>query len=589
MLQYPTNVYPQNIAVDLFPEGAEDNTVVLNFSFTFNGDKLTRMWQSFYDGETYKEIYTRYRNHNIPTYFNGETVSAFSLTYGQSKEYFKPNKDYMYNYIFGQTDDEGNNDYSIYIGRGKLIEDSTDNTVLHIKDKVSNIYGFTTATSRTPFYINNAVAFGMTITIGTETRVITNYDYNTGTLKVDSAFTGTLNKDTPYKMYSNYLITPYYYFRISSTPVISLNIDVDKGMIHCKGTYSQKENHSIKYYTISCFRYSTEELPFSNRITSDRIYSGRIEQYFPEFCPSTKYDAVLTVCSQDNFVKQASATFTTEKYELDFISNPIVRYIDKKGVVRVEWEVDKETYFNTFTDDSPQLPIMGAIYREDIETGETEYLNRIAVSSGYFNDCKIQNTKQYRYMIVPQKGNIITTDIIKIDDLEWIISEVDYDYIETTSGATHTYKYNPYNCMKICTARETWKFSTEVEDTTIVQNTDKTLHVGSAQYPLISHSDTQYMSGTLTAMLGHLDCATSGYADNIELLTAWRKFITRDTEYLLKSPKGDIWLVGITDNPSTSYDEKNIDKLTKFTFSWAELRSVDDYYFKAIVSDGDLQ
>ena len=113
--------------------------------------------------------------------------------------------------------------------------------------------------------------------------------------------------------------------------------------------------------------------------------------------------------------------------------------------MRVEWEVDKETYFNTFTDDSPQLPIMGAIYREDIETGETEYLNRIAVSSGYFNDCKIQNTKQYRYMIVPQKGNIITTDIIKIDDLEWTMSEVDYDYIETTSAATHMYQYNTYN------------------------------------------------------------------------------------------------------------------------------------------------
>ena len=38
MLQYPTNVYPQNIAVDLFPEGAEDpNLQVLKFSFTFNG------------------------------------------------------------------------------------------------------------------------------------------------------------------------------------------------------------------------------------------------------------------------------------------------------------------------------------------------------------------------------------------------------------------------------------------------------------------------------------------------------------------------------------------------------------------------
>ena len=60
MLQYPTNVYPQNIAVDLFPEGADDNTSVLNFSFTFNGDKLTRMWQSFYDAETYNCTYNPY-------------------------------------------------------------------------------------------------------------------------------------------------------------------------------------------------------------------------------------------------------------------------------------------------------------------------------------------------------------------------------------------------------------------------------------------------------------------------------------------------------------------------------------------------
>ena len=119
--------------------------------------------------------------------------------------------------------------------------------------------------------------------------------------------------------------------------MISLDIEVDKGMIRCKGNYSQKENHSIKYYTISCMRYTTDELPYLSKITSDRIYSGRIEQYFPEFCQGAKYSANLTVCSQDNFIKQASATFTTEKYELDFISNPTVRYIGKKGAVRVEW------------------------------------------------------------------------------------------------------------------------------------------------------------------------------------------------------------------------------------------------------------
>ena len=303
---------------------------------------------------------------------------------------------------------------------------------------------------------------------------------------------------------------------------------------------------------------------------TNRIYSGKIEQYFPDYFPGIEYNVSLIVCNQDNFVTSTTDTFTIPKYEVDVISNATVEYIPSAGAVRIRWKTDSESYHNFFPEDNNHT-ISGAIYREDVHTGEVEYLISMNLEKQSFDDFKTQNTKEYKYMIVPFKGNIVKTDSVIIDDLDWIIAKI-----------TLSENSNFFNRIYTISAGDIWKFSAEVEDTTIVQNTNKTLHVGSAQYPLISHSDTQYMSGTLTAMLGHLDCATSEYADNIELLTAWRKFITRDTEYLLKSPKGDIWLVGITDSPSTSYDESSVDILTKFTFSWAELRSVKECCFTSV-------
>lgn len=573
MLQYPTNVYPQNIAVDLFSHGLEPDYIPVKFSFIFNGSKLSHIYQNFYDSETYNSIYTKCEDFTIPKYFNGDKVAAPSPTRGEINTYFSQNKEYIYNYILGQTDDEGNNDYSIYIGRGKLLEDSTDKTVLHIKDKISNIYGFTTATSRTPLYISDVIAFGMTIVIGTETRVITNYDYNTGTLKVNSAFTGTLNKNTPYKLYSNYLITPYYYFKTIKKPSVLLNVDTDKNMIHCTGEYTQRQNVSIKYYILKMWRDGNVENYWeSGRVMyeTNRIYSEKIEQYFPDYFPGIEYNVSLIVCNQDNFVTSTTDTFTIPKYEVDVISNATVEYIPSAGAVRIRWKTDSESYHNFFPEDNNHT-ISGAIYREDVHTGEVEYLISMNLEKQSFDDFKTQNTKEYKYMIVPFKGNIVKTNSVKIDDVDWIIAKI-----------TLSENSNFFNRIYTISAGDIWKFSAEVEDTTIVQNTNKTLHVGSAQYPLISHSDTQYMSGTLTAMLGHMNCETSEFVDNIELITAWRKFITRDAEYLLKSPKGDIWVVGITDSPSTSYDESSVDILTKFTFSWAELRSVKECCFTSV-------
>jgi hypothetical protein len=81
-------------------------------------------------------------------------------------------------------------------------------------------------------------------------------------------------------------------------------------------------------------------------------------------------------------------------------------------------------------------------------------------------------------------------------------------------------------------------------------------------------------------MIGNINCTTKEYTDDIAVVKAWRKFITQPKPFLLKTQKGDVLVVNITDNPQTEYQENYYKIPTRFTFSWAEICSVNDINVK---------
>jgi hypothetical protein len=89
-------------------------------------------------------------------------------------------------------------------------------------------------------------------------------------------------------------------------------------------------------------------------------------------------------------------------------------------------------------------------------------------------------------------------------------------------------------------------------------------------------------------MIGYVNCAERKYIDDIALVQAWRKFITSKNPFLLKSQKGDVWVVEITENPSTTYDESHSSIPTTFSFSWAEICNVNDIelYDRNVIQGG---
>ena len=85
------------------------------------------------------------------------------------------------------------------------------------------------------------------------------------------------------------------------------------------------------------------------------------------------------------------------------------------------------------------------------------------------------------------------------------------------------------------------------------------------------------MSGTFNGAIVQANCdGEVKWKDDINLVKAWRDFITRDCIYLLRSQKGDVWVVNVIDNPTTTYDEKYKPITTSVSFNWAECASIDD-------------
>lgn len=669
MLQFPTNVYPQNNAVDA-------NGGFIS-SFTFNGDRLTWVYDTVYNNETGQKIATCYapaEGGGKPFKYNGETVSLFNT----NNTVFENGKDYSHQMVLMQTDENGSNIYDIYVGRGRLQGDGSS-SAMFVESSLNNIYeydndyysagGLIFTGFKEPLYlpldrvnikyqwqeskdsgatwtnlssdsytfskiatasdngyqyrcvvsngtetitsapailtisssastgditsesqdevasetvtlaiieqpksqtvpensvvrftirisvngeeynIYNYVAAGIMIEINNKRYLVTDYhsfseDTGIGLLYTNATDDLKLSEGTEYKLYANYLVSPFYFFKCRTTPEVTVSITGNSNGLLCTATYSQDEGVSLKYYKFSLYEIDgdTENLIEE----TDRLYSYRLNYTFPEDYSGKTYKVVCEISTQDSVIVTAKTTRNFPAATIKYIANISAPYfVPQTNSVHISWE--------KLSDCSVRL------YRKDMTTSDIVLIAN--THSAYFDDYTASNNKSYQYIAVPYCDNTVgeslTSDVIDITYIGWTITAITNTNTEIDNKLVYS-------------IGDTWKIIGEIDNVTVTQNTDKTLHVNSAKYPVLSEGDTNYMSGSLSAMIGYIDCDNKTWVDNIDIINAWRKFITQHCQFILKSQKGDVWAVNITESPTTEYDESHYKVLTTISFSWVE-------------------
>lgn len=586
MLQYPINVRPENIAISPNTDG--DTSV----SFTFQGDSLAFWAFRVYDCSTGEVVYTsNYSGADgfTPRAYNGDTVVVDSQLGARS--FLESSHNYVVQFLMSQRTRNGQtNVYDIPCLSGTITSVST--TTHFILEKNLPIYEWNvTQSGNLPTTISNELVVGMIIKIKDEERLITSYNSETGEIVLSQAFSFTVTNGMRYKIFSNYLITPQYYFMCRTIPTITSTIQIsDSGGIvglECSANYYQPDNSMIKYFVAKLYASFHDLDEWYELDTTPKIYNQNIvykfRYAFLGVTPWTTagygnephdvdYKVEFEIVTQDNDVFTSEAIMRLQSTDDSFIK-PYYDIVFKPN--RDTGCVDIVTYPRLGSNASAM------IWRTDLITGKSERLYETR------HDYKVSSNGKYRYKVLyydptsyrpyvkyDEDGNNVYADNYDINTEfdGYIITAL--TPISTSESGTY-YNKIQYKTKTWYHPEETWHLMCDIEDTTMEHNYDKHLQVGYGQYPAMTSTYVNYLTGTLTGSLGQIDCITKQFNDDLARVQAWRKFISQSCPFMLKSSKGDIWIVNIT-SANTSYDEKTIKKYTTFSFSWAECDSIEN-------------
>lgn len=354
---------------------------------------------------------------------------------------------------------------------------------------------------------------------------------------------------------------------------------------------------------------------------SGDCYSWRLAYNFPLYLLGSKIQLETILTSYEKQISDVCTTITLPAPELNY------DYGQENHQYSIVQNPQMQTVELTFKESIKNDDRFFGLYRKTKQTVMTDDLvdkwDYIGfIRGGYkFTDYLAANNASYDYLIAKTVKYVDPYPDVRDPDFD-ILHEFDYDpseeykpyafenavstkwdgwsitalypcendyisdpieAIKTDNGHFVVYdgSYKATIAQFVCSKTpykvgDTWLFQASIDSGDIVSNLNRNTHVGTSTYPTVSGTNNKYETGTFTTQLITLDCATDTIYDNIEKVKKWTEFITDDCLFLLKSDKGDVWVIAISDNPSRQYDESVDDIITTISYSWTEVDSPDN-------------
>lgn len=615
MLQYPINVNPQNRAID----ASDTNWISYNFQGDFLSGVLYRITN--YDTGSVEHESLVEEADKTPLAYNGNLVNKSISNVGLVN-----GRRYVLQMMMVQRTETGVAPLCDMPVIGGTIEKSAvGSTVIYVSKGITAIYPWgKSGDTYTPITVNNEIFNPMKIRIGNSLKTILQYDDN---VEVDGEIYGKLTLDSgayvtagdTYQIYTNAIITPQYYFKTETAPTLSVFHNEYTNRMIVSGNYAQPQNTPLKYYILRLWWSNNSSFTDNQEVVTGgkvalvgdtgKMYSQKIwhefwnPYYHDEYYSnaSSFYKIECIVVTQNDYVSQKDVVFRVDTADYSGeIGNTLYDY-------ELSWDSEKGRVLHTLRGyySGGIGAVNGAfeLFREDLVSGEVVKLQphfsiwgQYATLTGF--DLSASTKGKYRYTLkrFDENGGVIIPDID-----EYYEGDYPFPGERPLPTSTISINENAYYITALYPQQDmddiyyvnrdtdknlefelgdTWKFVGDISNTTVVNNLDTVTHVGYGRYINTTSTDVNYMSGTLSAMIGYVNCAEKKYVDDIALVRAWREFITQKIPFLLKSQKGDVWIVDIVDNPSVEYDESHSSIPTTFTFSWAESYNINDVTLK---------
>ena len=206
------------------------------------------------------------------------------------------------------------------------------------------------------------------------------------------------------------------------------------------------------------------------------------------------------------------------------------------------------------------------IYRKDKNKNTLKYIATVDSDTKKIKDYTNHSNNDCIYLIYPVDSNNKMGTVLRTKDLN-----TKFDFW-TIAGTKQTDAKNIYEVDK----ENIWNFWLSPDISSISQVTQKSKKIGFNKYPKINYSKVNYATGSMSFLLGDLNCSESEYTDdNVEKKNRWIEFANSPTPKVLTDPKGECMIVDITPIES-NVDFNIIQSPTTIRFEFTEIADVND-------------
>lgn len=218
---------------------------------------------------------------------------------------------------------------------------------------------------------------------------------------------------------------------------------------------------------------------------------------------------------------------------------------------------NNSTSAGNFNSDTPLTGWL--LYRQEQNNSIITYVGESAPSKQFLVDYGVSNQKEYTYYLFPKFalsiGSPIVSKPINTNWWEWYLLACD---VNTSKNEFYV--------------EDVFKFDLDVSSSNMSNNTAFNVLQNFTQYAKVQHSNANYWSGSLTALLGN--CATS-YKDTIKRMNEFKALTTDKREKFLKDRKGNLWRVSLSNAIGEQMNDIFQEQQVTVTFNWVETGKVD--------------
>ena len=365
------------------------------------------------------------------------------------------------------------------------------------------------------------------------------------------------------------------------------------GSIHCECNYKQANRNQADYSGLKYFQYSLYYSDDKGNIgelckQSEDIYDDSVSYDFYVPFINQSYYVVLKIVTQENAVYEQQKLihfYANTNSDGNYLSMPIedksfkTELSSNKSYIAIKWTWNADVHGRY------------VVYRRYKLGSDWSDWNIIMATSTFSKnkgekarvvDYTVGSNMEYQYMIqyteisediISEGTNTYTATNNITYYAPYITDNVKYSWSETIITSlkpkTSAWKENAYSPI------ETWNFATIPDSNDIISNLGINLYDGTNGMPLLTRINKEYESSSFSLDLLQLKCDSGEVADDISLVKKWVKFINGDNDFMLKNPKGDVWIIEVTGAPSRAYEYGTDIMVTTIKYDWVQVADTD--------------